>query len=181
MFQAFIDDESVPGRRLQDEELRLMLKELRTGLRTMPTWRSIGSRDRFGSTASRDSSARETDRTDRESLVRELFNAYDKDSSGFISESEMRKFADRNGFKGTDAEWHKEYEDLCNTVLSPRTVGVGLLGLKAPVMCRGIDFPTFSSVVNDNSVYERPCLTDHEIRDILNEVQRGLERSKTFE
>merc|ERR1712039_867932 len=162
MFQAFIDDESVPGRRLQDEELRLMLKELRTGLRTMPTWRSIGSRDRFGSTASRDSSARETDRTDRESLVRELFNAYDKDSSGFISESEMRKFADRNGFKGTDAEWHKEYEDLCNTIYVPQTVG--LLGLKNPVVRRGIDLATFSNFVNDNSVSQRPSLKDHEIR-----------------
>jgi len=109
----------------------------------------------------------------REELVRSLFQAHDKDSSGMMSVRELRSFAEQNGFKGSDREWHNEYAALCGICVPSGTRGLHVNNLV------GIDLDMFSTLVDDDSVPGRR-LSDQELQELLAQKKCGLEQRKTW-
>lgn len=73
----------------------------------------------------------------RRSLLVAAFRTCDADKDGFLNFDEMLVFARYTGFKGHDAEWAREFEQLCVEVGS--------------IPASGIDMSTFEELVNDPS------------------------------
>lgn len=90
----------------------------------------------------------------REQLVPMVFTLLDTDANGYLDMSEMRNFANRIGFTGSDDEWAEEYKRL-------KYVSDSKGGPEA-----GIDEPRFGKLVNDRSDEGCYC-TDDELRNMV--------------
>merc|ERR1712151_1496144 len=102
----------------------------------------------------------------RNEVIEALFKGYDKDSSGTISETELRQFAKKNGFNGDAADWHAEYEALCQIMGNDGSA-------------ESITLEMFARFINDDSVPD--CrLSDQELRDLLFEARTGVKTMKTW-
>lgn len=60
----------------------------------------------------------------RPDLIKRAFRVLDVNGDGFLNKEEMRGFAELGGFKGTPAEWQKEFRMLCSGVGADAAAGL---------------------------------------------------------
>eukprot|EP00913_Durusdinium_trenchii_P026419 g24787.t1 len=85
-----------------DEELRRLLQSLQGG----STSASMPPEPRNWAPAAKGNA------DERVQLIEQVFNTLNRSCTGYLNASEMRPFANRTGFDGTDAEWRQEFELL---------------------------------------------------------------------
>lgn len=91
----------------------------------------------------------------RAQLKATVFEMLDEDGDGYLYCPELRRFAAKFGFDGSDAEWEQEYEMLCTE-----------LGCQA---VEGLTLRAFSRMLDDES----GCyLSDEELIEMLGESNR---------
>lgn len=54
------------------------------------------------------------DKLSKEQLISALFKALDTSEEGFLSASKFHRFAEADGYDGSDEEWLSEFNDMCN-------------------------------------------------------------------
>ncbi|CAK9009639.1 unnamed protein product, partial [Durusdinium trenchii] len=87
---------------------------------------------------------------ERVQLINQIFTALNRSCTGYLNESEMRPFANRTGFEGTDPEWQAEFH------LLQKECGSG----------PGISLYHFQRLANDTSDDGCYC-SDEDLRDFL--------------
>lgn len=84
-----------------------------------------------------------------------LFYVLDKDGDGFLYDMELRRFAEKFGFDGSDIEWAEEYQSLCTEYrCSP---------------LQGMDLIAFARMLDDE---EGCALSDAELASLLREANQ---------
>ncbi|CAK9015765.1 unnamed protein product [Durusdinium trenchii] len=101
-FQRLANDSSDDGCYCSDEELRRLLQSLQGG----STSASMPPEPRNWAPAAKGNA------DERVQLIEQVFNTLNRSCTGYLNASEMRPFANRTGFDGTDAEWRQEFELL---------------------------------------------------------------------
>jgi len=92
----------------------------------------------------------------RPELVRAVFRACDADGDGRLSSEEMRSFAVLTGFQGSDAQWEREFAELCAD--GGRRIAAG------------VSAPLFAQLVDDPSDGGLFC-ADDELRQLLGTLE----------
>ncbi|CAL1153427.1 unnamed protein product [Cladocopium goreaui] len=143
-FDHLVNDQSDAGCYCSDEELRDLLRSLPPlpppSAATVPPPRAAVPVP--GTVPGAPAGA-------RQQLIDSVFHALNRSASGQLSAAEMRPFAEKTGFSGSNEEWQEEFNLLATE-------------------CGGVvDFRTFQRLVNDESDAGCYC-SDSDLRELLN-------------
>ena len=130
-FDRLVNDQSESGCYCSDEELRALLQKL-------PPPSTSKGRVPQPPTGS-----------GRSDMIKSAFTALNRSGSGHLSAAEMKPFAEKTGFSGTDAEWQEEFN------LLKKECGLSVIALK-----------DFDRLVNDQSESGCYC-SDADLRELL--------------
>ncbi|CAK9015773.1 unnamed protein product [Durusdinium trenchii] len=145
-FQRLANDSSDDGCYCSDEELRRLLQSLQGG----STSASMPPEPRNWAPAAKGNA------DERVQLIEQVFNTLNRSCTGYLNASEMRPFANRTGFDGTDAEWRQEFELLQKECGSDT----------------GISLHHFHRLANDSSDDGCYC-SDQDLRGLLQSMSEG--------
>lgn len=94
-----------------------------------------------------------------------LFRLCDKRDRGLLANKEMKEFARKVGFGGSDSDWKRDYEDICD--------------LSGTSPARGIDLSTFSEFLDNKT--ERGCYCkDGLLRSLVEAYRKEEENTVSF-
>eukprot|EP00930_Biecheleria_cincta_P068753 TRINITY_DN5655_c0_g1_i1.p1 TRINITY_DN5655_c0_g1~~TRINITY_DN5655_c0_g1_i1.p1 ORF type:complete len:1890 (-),score=285.46 TRINITY_DN5655_c0_g1_i1:712-5883(-) len=103
---------------------------------------------------------------DRAKLIETIFLILDLDRNGFLAAMEIWRMADKMGFKGSEADWAQEYQQLC--------ADNGVDG------SQGFDLIEFSKLLNDTSDSGCHC-ADEALREALELLGREVAAQEIHE
>lgn len=81
----------------------------------------------IGKRSTRDVEEGDSRGVQRAEMKATLFYMLDRDGDGYLYDTELRPFADKFGFDGSQSEWVEEYQSLCNEYRCSPMQGINLL------------------------------------------------------
>jgi len=178
IFERLVDDESENGCYCSDEELSSLLTQLKaaeTPATPVPPQEAVPASqaapvnshaEPVSAVAAQPISQLPASAASRSDLARAVFRACDADGDGHLSCQEMRSFAGRIGFEGSDAEWAAEYQKL--------------LSERGGNATKGIDLDLFLQLLEDESDDGCYC-TDGELRTMLHDLFSDVQARAALE
>lgn len=170
-FQAFLDDESATGQHCSDDELRDLIDnfdaKLREGHRLVDANLEKQPPQQSEEVALSVQTAQEEQlkeemeqsaqaQTQRELLIKKVFEFCDVGGDRHLTEAELRTFAQQTGFDGSEIEWAEEYAMLC--------MDCGVL------VSKGLRFEDFSRLLEDETDAGQYC-THAELEELVDNFE----------